>query len=450
MESRPAGPGEGSRASQRDWEPEAPYREPSILRYLRLLWGHRGLILVGSLLPTLLIALVLYLWPDKYTVTFFYERRLAETEYNVLLRRFRSQENLDKLVGRLQEQGLTRYVRKLDRAQTQESLDKLIRFEVLPAYPLRLQTTDPCSSERISAFRAKLLSVQITGSSAQEAAGAGTIVTANIEDILPLYDLRNYLKDSLTKLRGDAAKIEEDRSKLSFDLQKENAKLEKLKALAGAKDTPGETAPGGVILQLGMDPSRGPLPLFYPVQGGPPKMVNLQDMFSPGAEKYDLYEFLPLSYQIRAVESKIVDLQETLSSNTHKHDLDLQAVDLDNRLLTQVEANLPTYYTAQQYLGFVREQLRACEDPTLADYLRSCLGKMENLVLVNTRAGEKPAVYPVAKHILRNSVLTAVLGLMSTGLAAGVLEHRLARRRQLAAPGRPSVRSGVTTLGMSS
>ncbi len=220
-----------------------PYREPSILRYLRLLWEHRGLILAGSLLPALLLALVLYLWPTKYTVTFFYERRLAETEYNVLLRRFHSQENLDKLVGRLQQQGLTHYVRRLDRAQTQESFDKLIRFEVLPAYPLRLQTTDPCSSERISAFRAKLLSVQVSGGSAQEVAGAAAIVTANLEDILPLYDLRNYLKDSLAKLRGDAAKIEEDRVKLSLDLQKEKAKLEKLKALAGTHDPSGRDRP---------------------------------------------------------------------------------------------------------------------------------------------------------------------------------------------------------------
>ena len=384
MESRPAGRGEGSRVPPRDWESEVPYREPSILRYLRLLWGHRGLILVGSLLPTLLIALVLYLWPEKYTVTFFYERRLAETEYNVLLRRFRSQENLDKLVGRLQEQGLTHYVRNLERAQTQESFDKLIRFEVLPAYPLRLQTTDPCSSERISAFRAKLLSVQITGSSAQEAAGAGTIVTANIEDILPLYDLRNYLKDSLTKLRGDAAKIEEDRSKLSFDLQKENAKLEKLKALAGAKDTPGETAPGGVILQLGMDPSRGPLPLFYPVQGGPPKMVNPQDMFSPGAEKYNLYEFLPLSYQVGRSSPR--------SSICRR-----RSVAIPTSTIWTCKRWTSTTGCSPRWKPACRPTTRrsntsgscasncACEDPTLADYLRSCLGKMENLVLVNTR-----------------------------------------------------------------
>ncbi len=180
-------------------------------------------------------------------------------------------------------------------------------------------------------------------------------------------------------------------------------------------------------------------------------MVNSQDILSPGTEKYNLYEFLPLSYQIRAVESKIVDLQETLRSNTQKHDFDLQAADLDNRLLAKVEESLPTYYTAQQYLGFVGEQLRACQDPMLADYLRSCQGKMENLVLVNTRAGEKPVVYPIAKHILRNSILTAVWCLMITGfvaVAAGASAwHGAASPRRAGGPG---ARSGATALGMSS
>jgi hypothetical protein len=106
-------------------QPE-PYREPLILRSFFLFWERRWLVLGGSLLPALLVALVLCLWPRQCTATFCYERSLAQDEYNVLRRRFHSQENLDKIIGRLQGQGLTRYLRQLERARTPQAFDKLI------------------------------------------------------------------------------------------------------------------------------------------------------------------------------------------------------------------------------------------------------------------------------------------------------------------------------------
>ena len=434
-ESHPSGRGEGT-------GPPAPYREPPILRYFRLLWEHRRLILGGSLLPALLVALILYLWPGKHTATFFYERPLAESEYSVLLRRFHSQENLDKIIGRLQEQGLTRCVRQWNHAQTRQSFDKLIRFEVAPMYPKRLQTTDPCTSEKISAFKARLLSVEVLGDSPEEVAAVSAVVTGNLEDILPLYDIRSHLKESLAKLRGDAAKIEDDRFTLSMDLQKERAKLEKLKALAGARvdagsrvegvpppnrGLEGDAAPGSIVLQFNVDKGRDFPPSLYPGRTAPPKIGDRQDTAASGAEKYNFYEFLPLSYQVRAAESKIVDLQETLSSSAQKHDFDLQAIDLDSRLLAKIEESLLTYYTAQQYLGFLSEQLRACQDPLLGDHLRSYIRKTENLVLVSTRAGEKAVVHPVSKDILTNSILAFFLFLMVAGFVAVLLEHRQAQ-----------------------
>ena len=419
IEPRDSGPGEPS------------YREPAILRYLGLLWQRRGLVLGGSLLPALLVALVLVLWPRTYTATFFYERPLSESEYNVLLRRFHSRENLDKIIGRLQEQGLTRCVRQFDQARTQQSFEKLVRFDVSPIYPKRLQTTDPCTSERISAFKTKLLSVEVWGNSPEEVAGVSAVVTDNVESVLPVYDIRVQLKETLAKLRGDAAKIEDDRFKLSLDVQKEKAKLEKFKNLEGA---PGEAASGGVILQFNGDQSLDYLPMFYPARSSPSKVADLRETLSD-APKYKLYDYLPLSYQVRAVQSKIVDLQETLSNNAQKHDFYLQAMDLDHRLLAKIEESLLTYYTAPQYLGFLGEQLLACRDPVLGDYLRSYIRKTENLVLVNTRAGEKPMVYPLSKDLFKSTVLTFLLFLMTAAFAAVLLEHRQERRRARMAGG---------------
>ncbi len=405
------------------------YREPALLRYFRLLWDYRGLLLAGSFVPALLVAVILWLGPRRYAAMFVYERPLAESEYNVLQRRFYSQENLDKIATRLQEQGLTNYMQKLDQARTQQSFERLIRFEVAPMYPRRLQTTDPCTSEKISAFKARLLSIKVVGDSAEEVAGVSAIVTGNLESVLPLYDVRNHLRESLQKLREDAAKIEANRFTLSLDLQKEKAKLEKYKAL---QDAPGEAAAGNFTLQLDVENT----PLLFPRgRAVAPKAGDAQELLGNGAEKPNVYGFLPLSYQIRAAQVKIIDVQETLANDAEKYNFYLQVLDLDNRLLGKIEESLLTYYTAQQYLGFLGEQLQASKDQAIADHLKSYLRQTENLVQVNTRAGEKPVVFPVPKGVIKNTVLAFLLFLMIAMFTAVLLEHWHQRQRRLVPSG---------------
>jgi capsular polysaccharide biosynthesis protein len=74
------------------------------------------------------------------------------------------------------------------------------------------------------------------------------------------------------------------------------------------------------------------------------------------------------------------------------------------------------------------EQLRACQNTAVADYLKSYTRKTENLAQVNTRAGEKPMVYPLAKYVVQNSVLTFIVSLMAAAFVAVLLEYRDGRR----------------------
>lgn len=374
--------------------------EPAMVRYLRLLWKRGLLILPLSLLPAVLVATLLCLWPRKYTATFVYERPLTEHEYTVLLRRFYSRENLDKIISRLREQNLAEYARTLNETRTEESFDKLIRFEVSPMYPKRLVTTDPATSKLISAFQASLLFVRISGDSQEEVSGVSAVVTSNIESVLPLYDIRNALKESIQEFQTQAAEIEDERFTLLLDLEKEKAKLEELKSLGGAAAQEPE---GNVVLQFtDLESSR---------------------------------EFLPLSYQVRAIQSKIIDLQETLTANQEKYDYYLQVLDLNGKLLNKLEGSLLTDYTAGQFLQFLSEQLAAGKDEVISDYLKSYLRKTENLIQVNTRAGEKPVVYPAAKYVVRNSVLAFILFLMVAVFIAVALEYRTVRRHQAIANG---------------
>jgi len=306
--------------------------EPAILRYLCLLWKHKVQIAVISLVPAAIVALVLVLWPRKYTATFVYERPLAEIQYTVLQRRFYSQENLDKIAGRLREQGLTDYAGRLDKARVRQSFDKLIRFEVAPMYPRRLQTTDPATSTQISAFEAKLLFVRVFGSSEPEVRKVAAIVMGNVESVLPIYDIRKDLKESMQRYRLLAAEIEDTRFELTLELQQEQTKLEKLNSVGGAVP---EATQSGIVLQ------------FDDVQKS--------------------REFLPLSYQVRAVQSTIIDMQETLAANAKKYEFYLQVLDLNDRLLSRIEESILTYYTAEQFIGSLHEQLPSGEEGALAE-----------------------------------------------------------------------------------
>jgi hypothetical protein len=369
--------------------------EPAILRYLCLLWKHKVQIAVISLVPAAIVALVLSLWPRKYTATFVYERPLAEIQYTVLQTRFYSQENLDKIAGCLREQGLADYAGRLDKARVRQSFDKLIRFEVAPMYPRRLQTTDPATSTQISAFQAKLLFVRVFGSSEPEVRKVAAIVMGNVESVLPIYDIRKDLKESMQRYRLLAAEIEDTRFELTLELQQEQTKLEKLNTVDGAVP---EATQSGIVLQ------------FDDVQKS--------------------REFLPLPYQVRAVQSTIIDMQETLAANAKKYEFYLQVLDLNGRLLSRIEESILADYTAEQFIDFLHEQLQSCGEGALADYLKSYIRKTENLILVNTRAGEKPVVYPVRKGVVKNSGLVFAVSLMMAVFVAVLSEHR----RRLCAP----------------
>jgi len=374
-----------------------PGHEPAILGYLGLLWRRRFLIVFGSLVPALAVGAILHYWPSQYKATFVYERPLTESQYNVLLRRFYSSENLGKIVGRLEAVGLTSYAERLGSQETERSLQRLIGFSVWPEYPKRLLTTDPTTSERISNFEAQLLHIDITADSKETVAKAAAVITDNIESVLPVYEIRNGVHESIRKYTGLVAEIDESRYTLTLDLQQEQAKLEKLMALG---DDVAEGATGDITLQ------------FADVQAS--------------------REFLPLPYQRRAVQSKIIDVQEKLNSDKKKYTYYNGVLKLNAQMLEEIEGGILTYYTVEQFLGFLGAKLldhQKDQDSSLSDYLKSYIHKTQNLVLANTRAGESPVVYPLPKRLVSRAALTLVVFLMVTTFAAVLLEYRSEHRR---------------------
>jgi len=384
-ETTATAPGAGFRDSGQATGP----RQTAMGQFLLLLWRWKLLIGGGSVLAALLVGLLLHFWPPKYTATFVYEHPMTESEYNVLLHQFYSSENLARISRQLQEKGLARCARELLDCETESSLQRLIQFTAMPAYPKRLQTTDPATSEKISGLQAQLLSIEITGRSRQDVQTMAEVVTSNFEQVLPMYAVRKDLKESIRRFKTMAADIEDNRFTLLIDLQKEQARLEKLKAMDGSTPDPAQDR---VVLQ------------FNDIKGSS--------------------EFLPLSYQVRAVQAKIIDLQETVNVNKERYSFYIGILQLNDKLLNEVEQNILTHYTVQQFLGFLGQQLLANKEEMLADYLKSYIRKTENLLLAGTRAGENPVIYPVPKYVVRGGILALVLSLMLTTFAAVALESR--------------------------
>ncbi len=370
-------------------EPSEPLRyEPAWLRFGRIVWRHRLLVALGSLLPAVAMGAALYLQPVQYTTTYVYQRPLAESEYNVLLRRFYSAENLAKIVDRLRDKGINAYAHRLDEAKTEQALQNLIRFRVSPAYPARLHTTDPNTSERISLFKARLCYIDITGDSQRDMAGISEVVTDNFENVLPIYNIRNDLREAIQELKEQAAEIEENRFSLTMELKKQQTRLEKLSELAGAATE-----------------------------------IDRENLVLEFTDVGESSAFLPLSYQIRAVQSQIIDAQESLSGAEEMYGHYLKVLELNGRLLDEIEENLLTYYTVQDFLDFLGSQLATCDEEELAGHLRSYIRTTQNLSLINTRAGERPMVYPVPKHLLSRSAMVFVIALMIALFVAVVLEY---------------------------
>ena len=301
----------------------SPWREPPIHRFLGLAWRHRGLLVAGSLLPAVLVAVLLLALPRRHTATLAYERPVAESEYSILARRFYSQENLDRIIAQLRQHGLTEFAGRLEKARTERSVEKLIGIEPVPRYPERLRTTDPETSQRISELLAQLLFLRVAGEAREETIDAAIIVRENFEEVLPVYEVRKRLRDSAQELTTLAAAIEDSRFLLQLQLQEEQARLEKLKGIDGGASQEVQ----GIVLE------------FSDVQNS--------------------REFLPLSYQIQAAESRIIDLQEQLNADAERLDYYLRVLALVNVLLDNVESHLLTRYTAPEYLAFLAEQLSA-------------------------------------------------------------------------------------------
>jgi len=361
--------------------------ERTLLHYLNILWKWKRLIILGSVLPALVVGLILLLLPSNYTVTFVYEESPTEKDYNVLLGRFHNAENLDKITNKLRESGLDEYAKKMIKARRKRSLEKMVKFKVLPFYPKRLKTTDPTTSERIGSLKAQLLHIVIVARPEKDIRAIAAIITNNFESIIPLYSMKSELDGAIREHRTKMGTIEENRFGLQLSLDREKATLAKLK---NVKTNDFAKTESNIILQFN----------------------NVGDSS----------EYLPLTYQIQAVESRIINLEETIRENQSKYDYYRNVLSLNEMLFDEIEDKMSSYYTIGQFHSFLTNLLEGYKGQEVADYLKSYIKKVENTMSSITLITENPEVYQVPKVMLRTSAIVFVIPLMISIFAAVLLE----------------------------
>lgn len=113
--------------------------EIDLMDYFLVLWRRKWFIFLASVLPALIVGLAIFLWPRDYKVTYVYNVRedvgswnLNEKNYNVLLSRFYSEENLNKLINKLKKNGFEKYAKQLD--DSGDPSREFVKFEAIPPF----------------------------------------------------------------------------------------------------------------------------------------------------------------------------------------------------------------------------------------------------------------------------------------------------------------------------
>ena len=367
--------------------------EINLIDYFRVLWKRKWFISLASVLPALVVGLAIFLWPRDYKITYVYDVRedvgswnLNKKNYDIMLSRFYSEENLSKLIDKLQKNKLTKYAGQLNKSSDQS--ENIVKFEAIPPFLdlSKLNVTDPNQLDEIRGIKALLLNVTITGRPAKDIYKAFSVIRDNIENVMPLYMVQEQLATLIREYNNDLAEIERDKFSLEIALKNNNGMLAGLKNVnSGASDS-NRTS------------------------------VTLQ--FDIGSQT----EYLPLNYQMQAAETKRVKLEESIKTNEEKYKYYKDLLDLNNRIATELSSKLSSDYSAEQFKSFLAGLVAGYEKPQLKDYLSSYIKKIENRMSASKPITEKPRVYPLAKGTVKKSGIVFVAAFMVSVFVAFLLE----------------------------
>jgi len=374
--------------------------EINLIDYFVLLWKRKYCIVLGSVLPVLIVGLVFFFSPRNYEVTYVYDVRddvrddvsnwnLNEKNYNILINRFYSEENLNKIINVLRGNDLNEYAELIRNAgNSLVALKNLVKFETVPSYAdlSKMKVTDTKQLEQVRKLKAQLLNMTIVGEPKEDLLKIASVIRSNLENAIPAYMIQERLSANIRTYKTMRADIESNRFCLELTVKKNKSTLEKLKSIK--TQTP-DKIESDIILQ-----------------------------FDVGGRS----EYLPIEYQIQTAESKIIQLEETIKENEEKYKYYKNLLDLNKKLFAEVQNKALSDYTIQQFRLFLLESVKEVEKDELKDYLSSYAKRIENRIAASVPVTENPGTYAVSKGTVKKSAIVFVVALMISIFAAFLLE----------------------------
>jgi hypothetical protein len=263
--------------------------EIDLIDYFRVLWRRKYFIVLGSVLPALIVFLFLFFSPKDYKVAYIYDTwldkesskalssefegikdlyqlpalsgdELLEKNRRILLDKFYSEENLDKLAAKLRENGFDTYAKRISKTQ--------IQLEISNA----------------------LLTLAIIGSPEQDMQRISLIVRDDFEKVIPIYTVREELSSTIAGFKAEMADIKENSFSLELELGRKRAILKKMKNLQPSDPN---KIPGGIILQIDeISQNSEYLPLAYQIQAIDANIINIEENINVNQQKYNYYNNL--------------------------------------------------------------------------------------------------------------------------------------------------------------
>ena len=373
--------------------------EINLIDYFIVLWKHKYFILLASVFPALVVGLILFSWPRKYKVTYVYDVKdrgvydvsswnLDEKNYNVLLDRFYSEGNINKIVDKLRKNELIKYAVLISKAGKGEDLKKFMDFEVLPPYAdiSKAKITDPDKLEQIRQLKALLLKLTIIGRPKSDIPKISLVIRDNLESVIPVYFVEEQLNAAIQECRAAMADIEGNRFNLELDLKTNRLILAKLKNIKAGTSDKVESR------------------------------ITLE--FDVGGRS----EYLPVEYQIQAAESRAIQLEERIAADEKKYSYYDDLLGLNKKLFAELKNNTSPYYTIQQFHTFLSDLVGSSNNGELKDYLNSYIKRIENRISASAPVTGRPKVYGVPKGTAKKSAIVFAISLMISIFAAFLLE----------------------------
>ncbi len=314
---------------------------------------------------------------------------LNEKNYNILINRFYSEENLNKIINKLRKNGINEYAELIRNAGNGiDALKNLLKFEPVPSYIdiSEIKVTDLEQLEQIQKLTAQLLNMTIVGEPKEDLLKIASVIRSNLENLIPTYMIQEQLSANIRKFKTMMADIEINRFSLELTFKTNKFSLEKLKTIK--TQTP-DKIESNIILQ-----------------------------FDVGGRS----EYLPIEYQIQTAESRIIQLEERIKENEEKYKYYKNLLALNERLSAELKNNISSYYTIQQFHSFLTELIGSYEAKELKDYLSSYIKRIENRIAASVPVTENPSIYAIAKGTVQKSALVFVIAFMLSVFAAFLLE----------------------------